>query len=721
MEFPKLRPRPEAKMVCTAFRGLDRRPGASNRSYNKSWQWGWHDERNLSSDRYPRLSVRKGRGPATIDNNAPENPIIGMCGGDNALLLDSSGTLHCNGNRIYLAGEGGQYYSWSTEPGRNEFSVTPSSGNTGADPVSDNIQGELWDAWQGHYGAATLEYDLERTPDRSAPWHCLELDTWTRLSDLGLTADRDPVPGDSFTVTFRVSSIFGDRPQIVRMGAYAIIYPHWTWVNAVKLGAGDELVEGEDYGPCAGQLYADGDDLTLSLCDIDGNAFNGVVAQSTEPLDQEGYWLDTSQDKPVLREWNYIQQTWVSVVYTFVKIETFRHEPLLDTIRRGDGVTISAECSTGTDPGVVELLNKEHFIYGAEIDEEDGGWIMVAGILPAATVTVSLEEDGAGLVKRTMPELDFLVEAQNRLWGCRYSEADNLNEIYASKLGDFKNWHVFQGLSTDSWTASRGTPAPFTGAAVLDGCPLFFRAESLEKVFPSAYGGHQISIQSLEGVQQGSDRSMVIIDKRLYYKSRLGVCVYSGSLPARISEEFGDWTFRSASAARHRKKYVICMTRNAAAGRGGQKPERLVMVYDTETGDWHPEDEPWDGIAVTWDDVCYYVRGGEVYAYDYGTTPSEVQWYAESDEMSLELPEHKWIKTLRLRYQLENGASCRVYMSYDGGPWERKMDLHGNRLHSAEAEIWPRRCDHFRLRLEGKSGFELQSISYRVERSQGGR
>ena len=232
-------------------------------------------------------------------------------------------------------------------------------------------------------------------------------------------------------------------------------------------------------------------------------------------------------------------------------------------------------------------------------------------------------------------------------------------------------------------------------------------------MFPSASGAHQIQTYSLEGVQKGSSRSLVIIDERLYYKSRLGVCVYNGTLPTRISEEFLEWKFRDASAARHRDKYDMCATRNDG--------ERLCMVYDTRTGDWHAEDVCWDGVPITWRDDLYYTREGILYVMDGESSSSSVEWYAESDEMSLELPEHKWIKTLRLRYQLELGASFRVYVSYDGGPWERKADLHGNRLHSAEAEIWPRRCDHFRLRLEGKGGCEIQSISYRVERSQGGR
>jgi hypothetical protein len=145
-------------------------------------------------------------------------------------------------------------------------------------------------------------------------------------------------------------------------------------------------------------------------------------------------------------------------------------------------------------------------------------------------------------------------------------------------------------------------------------------------------------------------------------------------------------------------------------------------VFDLATGDWHMEDESWDGFAITWDDDLYYTKkieswGDNLFRFD-GSDSSDVEWFAESDDMSVELPEHKWITYLRLRFKLELGAAARVYISYDDGPWLRKGTLHGNRLHSQELGIWPRRCDHFRLRLEGFGGCELQSVSYTLERSQ---
>ena len=67
--------------------------------------------------------------------------------------------------------------------------------------------------------------------------------------------------------------------------------------------------------------------------------------------------------------------------------------------------------------------------------------------------------------RRSVPEMDFVIESGNRLWGCKYGVVDGkaVNEIYASKLGDFKNWNCYAGRSTDSYVATRGSDGPFTG------------------------------------------------------------------------------------------------------------------------------------------------------------------------------------------------------------------------------------------------------------------
>ena len=49
-------------------------------------------------------------------------------------------------------------------------------------------------------------------------------------------------------------------------------------------------------------------------------------------------------------------------------------------------------------------------------------------------------ETGSLTVKRTVPDLLYVCENENRLWGC------DKTTIYASKLGDIFNWNVYDGM-----------------------------------------------------------------------------------------------------------------------------------------------------------------------------------------------------------------------------------------------------------------------------------
>lgn len=730
MQLPKLRPRPMSTRTCTTFRGVDRRPGASSKYSSNGWNMGWHDEMNLSSDRYPRLSVRPAREQVTeIDNNEIRTKVLGVCGGDRVVILDVAGKLHCNGRSVYVFPPQDVEplvwrweYELMNQYGPYELIAAPSPygestflENMRIDEGDETLRFVYGDDKRWHFTDGTWDpigntystYELGFSPETSSRW----------ISE-----------GAVLTVHVWQESTYASRYHVmmVRAGAYVLIGRQeagdWRYADVVRLSAGSEMRQGTDYGPLNGAAHdnATGDvhTLTLTLCDIDGSPYTGVAASATEPTQHTGYWLDTSSaKKSVLREWSVVQSSWVKITSTYIKIEPLVGDALLDGIRTGDTVHLTAGCRTGEAQEVVEALNGDHYIYGGEVPSGDDGYIIVAGILPSNQISVTITNDGLK-ARRTVPVMDFVVEAQNRLWGCRYSEAEGINEIYASKLGDFRNWNSYQGLPTDSWTASRGTAAPFTGAVTLGGNPLFFREEWLEKVYPSSSGAHQIATYSLEGVQIGAHDSMIVIDERLFYKSRQGICVYSGTLPTRISDEFGDWIFKNVRAARHKRKYVLSARRLPL---DNDHERDVCMIYDLDTGDWHVEDGRWEGAAVTWEDTLYYVYHGIIYRFARsGNESSNVEWFAESDEISLELPEHKWITYLRLRFSLEHGASCRVYISYDGGPWLRKGSLHGNRLHTQELGIWPRRCDHFRLRLEGIGGCELQSLSYRMERSEAG-
>lgn len=716
MELPKLRVRPLSTQTVTVWRGLERRDGRG--------LGFWRDSRNLSSDRYPLLSVRKGRGIAqSIDGNEITEPIVAMVGGDHPVLLDESGNYWCNGHSMYVPYYGNGYFGppllgWSigiTRDVQANVEIKPAFGQSedweilrglGVDPEEQTIEQE------------TVRFRCTDHPSGGDPvWESNLGGAWNSDDPAawGITVlyDND-ISGLEISVSLRKieSGKVGGGIRLVRMGARVIDVTNGVWIDAVALAAGDEQV---DYGRLAVNSFGGGQ-VTLTMCDIDGKPYSGVVSSATEPMAQEGYWLDSSGQELTLRQWDVSTRAWVSISSTFVRVDMDDMEQGTDAnwteLKKGDTVQLEATLlPEGTDSTVEALLTGTHYLYDFTAGPGPQVSMLLSGVIPAETVTLS---QASIRIKRDYPKLDYVVEAQNRLWGCRYSEEEGINEIYASKLGDPANWEVYQGLSTDSWRASRGTAAPFTGAATLDGHPLFFREDSLEKVYPSSSGAHQIQTFDLEGVQEGSADSLCVIEDRLYYKSRQGVCVYAGTMPQRISEALGDWSFSEASAARHGRKYCVSMTRSDGA--------RLCAVYDIATGDWQVEDEAWTGLAITWEDRLYYLDGGRIRVMDGLGSPEGVRWWAETGPITYELPEHKWISYVRIR--LESDKTRRpvliVKLSYDEKAWETMSVDRATILGTRELNIKPRRCDHFRVRLEGTGGILIHSVSYRMERSEGG-
>ena len=170
------------------------------------------------------------------------------------------------------------------------------------------------------------------------------------------------------------------------------------------------------------------------------------------------------------------------------------------------------------------------------------------------------KEDGEISITRSAPELDFVMEYNNRLWGCAGST------IYASKLGDPTNWNYFNGLSMDSYAVDVGSDGDFTGCAATPSHLVFFKDNVLHKLYGSKPSNFQTMDVKADGVQKGCENSLCLINGILYYKSRNGVMAYDSGVPECISRDLGDDVFREAAAGTDGVKYYISMQRQKDEG-----------------------------------------------------------------------------------------------------------------------------------------------------------
>lgn len=470
------------------------------------------------------------------------------------------------------------------------------------------------------------------------------------------------------------------RPkQLVSMGAFLIIFPDKKYINTADLS---------DYGALE-QRFTAASGATLTLCGRDGAAYSLITAD-VEPEDVApgALWLEPSA--PCLRR--YTAGGWVEETETCVRISASGAGA---GFAAGDGVEISG--------AAVSSLNGTFVLEDAGED-----FLLVRAMLPCAERT----QTTALTVARTVPDLDFVVECGNRLWGCRYGMENGraVNEIACCKLGDFRNWGCYAGLSTDSWAASRGADGPFTGAITFQGSPIFFRENCLERVYPAADGAHRITTQQAAGVQKNCGGSLAVVGGAVYYRSLAGVMAYDGAQPVCVSERLGTAGCLSACGGALGADYYLCE-------QVGEEEFSLLQL-DTSRGFWYRQDSlavtafaacGWELYALTADGRLLSLTGGEG---ELGEEP--LAWSMETGELGLDLPENKYLSRLRLRCSLAGTMQAQVRCDGETA-WRSAGTVSSLGLRSFTLPILPRRCDRMRLRLSGTGAFRLYSLSCILE------
>ena len=430
--------------------------------------------------------------------------------------------------------------------------------------------------------------------------------------------------------------------------------------------------------------------VRVTLAKGDGTPYGEYTEGGTAPENPENgqLWLDTSGDAPVMKTWSEAQGLWVAEATTYVLVSA---TGLGQGLKALDGVTVS-----GLEEGG---LNGDWILTDAGPD-----YILFTGILQKA-----LTQAGEVRVERTCPEMDFVVEKDNRLWGC--SSADH--EIYCCKLGDPTNWRAYQGVATDSYAVTVGTPGPFTGAAVSGSAVIFFKENCLHRVYGTQPSNFTVYVDNLRGVQQGCHKSAVRVNEYLYYKSVFDVCVYADSEVAGISAALGTESYKNAVAGVCGNRLYLSMEDQEGAWQ--------LLVYDTAAGVWTREDGTHAlGFASCLTETFMLRADGELYALlpgeynkdffmvgsDYTVhaqeeTDEEVSWELRTGEILRELPDHKYIGKIQLYLELDPGARAEVALRRDGGAWEKVQELSGGDQRRCTLPIYPRRCDRMEIRLTG--------------------
>lgn len=319
-------------------------------------------------------------------------------------------------------------------------------------------------------------------------------------------------------------------------------------------------------------------------------------------------------------------------------------------------------------------------------------------------------------IQRVMPDLDYVVEYNNRLWGC----SSKNHEIYCSKLGEPLVWGAYSGISTDSWAATVGTDGDFTGACVFNGCVLFFKEDCVHSVYGTKASNFTITTYTVRGVQKGSAKSLCISEGLLYYKAPEGIFTFNGSASSRFDGKLCvDRDSRTACGTADDRYIVMAMS------------DGTVFYYDKLHNVWYNRTLP--------NVISMHNFSGSLYAITKDSNRAMQKVMLTTDvEMSGRMAEtafeaitgelcrgeltstssysrkamHTVIKklTMSLEEWHQQGISSvqfTVSVQYDGGNWQTVYSYDGT---AEEADnnvvtlipIIPMRCQRLRIKISGK-------------------
>lgn len=392
------------------------------------------------------------------------------------------------------------------------------------------------------------------------------------------------------------------------------------------------------------------------------NTANGELKQmehtytSTGTVSYKQSWLTEVEDEEELDPEGQI----------YVKISA---DGITDGFQKGDGITLEGFTE--------DALNGTH-----TIQDIGDGWIkIIAAVDKDGSQTVAVT------ITRKLPECDFWTVAENRLWGC----SSKNHEIWASRQGDPTNFHALENTTADPWAHSIANDGDFTGAITYLGYVMFFKENSVHKVYGNKPSNFQIVEGQLRGVARGCHRSMQIVNEVLYYKSVSGIMSFQGALPAEVGDVIeGGYTVAEAGTVGN--KYYISMEK------GGKYH---LFVYDAAKGVWHREDNTQARWFTKDGDKLYYIEGNTIKTI-VGDDKEVVEWSADTSDFTYQVADAKFVSRVSIRAEVPWGSALEVWIDYDSlGVWQRLKSVGGKTKNIINVPLIPRRCDHFKLRFCG--------------------
>ena len=300
------------------------------------------------------------------------------------------------------------------------------------------------------------------------------------------------------------------------------------------------------------------------------------------------------------------------------------------------------------------------------------------------------------IIERSVPDLDFICERENRLWGV--SNADRT--VYASALGEPAEFWTYDSVSTDSYAVAIGSEGEFTGICSYNGATVIFKEKQIYKILGSYPEEFYMLDYQMPGVQKGCERSIAIVDETLIYKGLYGIYALTSGTPKLLSYNLGNTHTTDAVATYDGRNYVISM-KNENGG--------VTYSYELKHGLWVKTDNEYMTAMCTVNNTLYLLLNGEVYKE--ADSVENVEWMLELVPTCERSFYHKIYTKLFICAEMEENSTFEVQIRLDNGEWK-------NVWHTVAAEFKPLtvplllpRAHRLQIRMLGTGNVLIRQLS----------
>lgn len=316
-----------------------------------------------------------------------------------------------------------------------------------------------------------------------------------------------------------------------------------------------------------------------------------------------------------------------------------------------------------------------------------------SGYLEAASTTNS---KGVSIERKTV-DLDFVLEKNNRLWGCNSAD----NTIYGCRLGDPTNWFQYQALATDSYAVQVASDGAFTGISATASQILFFKEGCIHKLYGGTPSTFEVVTAEVYSVEAGSSNSIAVINNTVFYKSHLGIMAYDGYEPQLISQVFGNVEYSDAVAGTDGVKYFVSLKDKSG------KWNLFVLDYIKKL--WHREDAS-QALAFCFhnSELLMCIDKQILTLHDDGDI--EFRWRAVFGDFYEQIENKKTYSKFYLRAKMPAHSEISIGVSYDGDDYQAIYHKVFKTDEAVMIPVMPRRCDKLRIEVSGKGDFRIEKL-----------